>query len=95
MTSKKFNVLLSKTAVKQLKLLQKKVRYAIRKTLAGLAEDPFTSRSGCDIKKLHGSKDPVFYRLRVGEYRVIYTVIQKDVKVTEILHRKKAYSFLE
>jgi mRNA interferase RelE/StbE len=31
-------------------------------------------------------------RLRVGEYRVIYTVLGQDVHVLRIAHRKDAYS---
>jgi mRNA-degrading endonuclease RelE of RelBE toxin-antitoxin system len=35
------------------------------------------------------------YRLRVGDYRVLYFVLEGSVRVTEILHRSKAYRGLD
>lgn len=67
----------------------------MKKSLRKLEEDPFKSRNGADIKKLRGARDPVLHRLRVGAYRVIYAVTEKEVKITEIVHRRKGYSFLE
>jgi mRNA-degrading endonuclease RelE of RelBE toxin-antitoxin system len=40
----------------------------LKQGLARLGDDPFTSRSGLDIKKLKG-KTHVVYRLRIGEHR--------------------------
>ena len=45
----------------------------LKQGLAGLGEDPFTSRSGLDIKKLKGKTHDV-YRLRIGEHRFEYFV---------------------
>ncbi len=49
-------------------------------------------QQGLDIKKLVGSEKPT-YRLRVGNYRVIYEVLEKliVVQVIRVKHRKDAY----
>ena len=57
--------------------------------------NPFKKRSGADIKKLEGSFNPALYRLRVGDYRIIYAIIDKEIKVTEIISRSKRYKWLE
>ena len=67
----------------------------IKNALMNLQEDPFRSRPGANIKKLHVSIDPPLFRLRTGNYRAIYFVIDNEVKVTEIIHRSKGYKWLE
>ncbi len=67
----------------------------IRAGLTVLAEDPFPARAGADIRLLWGQDDPPLYRLRIGEYRVLYFVLEKEVRVTEILHRPQAYRGVE
>lgn len=91
----KYKVLLSRTALKELKVLDSTTQKRIKNKLGRLEKEPFKSRSGADIKKLRGAQDPVLHRLRVGNYRVIYAVTGKEVKVTEIIHRGKGYAFLE
>ncbi len=47
-----------------------------------LSEDPYTRRSGADIKKLTYS-DPTLYRLRIGaQLRIEYTVNDENRTVT-------------
>lgn len=91
----KFEVLLSETAVSQLDLLESKQVDRIKESLRKLKEDPFVSRSGADIKKLVSVDDPPLFRLRIGDYRAIYFVGGKEVKVTQIIHRSKGYKWLE
>ncbi len=71
---------------------QKDVVSRIVEGLNRLSEDPFRSRSGADILQLE-SVYPKLYRLRVGKYRVLYSIDRKKkvVNITMILHRKKAY----
>ncbi len=35
--------------------------------------------------------EPVKYRLRVGDYRVVYIVVRSEVKVIEIFVRGRGY----
>ena len=55
--------------------------------IKSLSEDP--KPSGC--RKITGSKND--WRLRVGDYRVIYEIDDQEqsVKVMRIRHRKDAY----
>jgi mRNA interferase RelE/StbE len=45
-----------------------------------------------DIKKLEGKENPT-YRLRSGDYRIIYTIEKQivTVLVIEIKHRREVY----
>ena len=63
----------------------------IREKLKAIAEDPFHARPGADIRLLWGHDDPPLYRLRVGDYRVLYFVLEGEIRVTEVLHRSQAY----
>ena len=89
-----FSVLVSKTFQKKFYKLQKDFQNKIRKSLRELQNDPFTSRPVCDVKTLKDTQ-PKKYRLRVGDYRVIYIVENKEVKVIDLLKREAGYSRLE
>jgi mRNA-degrading endonuclease RelE of RelBE toxin-antitoxin system len=91
----RYRVLLSQTAVSQLSLLDSKQKKRIKDALMSLEDDPFRRRSGSDIKKLVTPDEPSLYRLRSGDYRAIYFVVDHEVKVTEIIHRSKGYKWLE
>ena len=91
----KFRILLSQTAISQLSLLNAKQKSRVKDALTNLEDDPFRRRSGSDIKKLVTPDEPPLYRLRIGDYRAIYFVIDNEVRVTEIIHRSKGYKWLE
>ena len=90
----RYRVLLSATAVSQLSLLDEKHALRIKNALQNLESNPFQSRSGADIRRLKVSTDPPLFRLRIGDYRAIYFVIEKEIRVTEIIHRSKGYKWL-
>jgi mRNA interferase RelE/StbE len=74
-------------AKRQIAKLPEFVQRRIFRALEGLREIP---RRG-DIKAMAGESDD--YRLRVGDYRVLFTV-HKDsqmVEVTAVRHRSSAY----
>jgi mRNA interferase RelE/StbE len=91
----KYRVLLSQTAVSQLSLLDTKQKERVKDALAHLEVDPFRRRSGSNIKKLVTPDQPPLFRLRIGDYRAIYFIIDNEVRVTEIIHRSKGYKWLE
>jgi len=91
----KFEVVISESALKQLRKLEQEPIDRIKNHFTVLKEDPFTKRPGADIKKLKGFKNPELYRLRVGDYRIVYTIIKDSVKITEIFHRSKGYNWLD
>ncbi|MCK4949550.1 MAG: type II toxin-antitoxin system RelE/ParE family toxin [Thermoplasmata archaeon] len=84
----KYEVLVSQTARKQLEALDKGTRARIKRALRNI--DP--SRS--TVKRLKGPKRD-YFRLRVGEYRVVFTVEGKRVLVVRILHRRVAYHWVD
>ena len=71
-----------------MKKLPASLQQSIRSNLDCLAENPFANDA--DVKKLQG---PSGYRLRVGNYRVIYELENRKliIQVLEIAHRKDIY----
>ena len=91
----KFNVLLSRTAEKELNSLDKKTQERVRAGLKELENDPFQPRPKADIKKLHKMSKHELYRLRIGNYRAVYAVENTDIKITRIIRRGKGYEWLD
>lgn len=85
-----FRVLLSETAVRQLRKLPPEVRKRIGRGLHVLEEDPFRARPKADIRILEGT-EPRKYRIRVGDYRAVYSVSGVEVKVIEVFVRGRGY----
>jgi mRNA interferase RelE/StbE len=42
-----------------------------------------------DVKKLRGFKNS--YRLRIGDWRIIFTMIGRDISIDDVLPRGDAY----
>ena len=82
-----YQVIFESAAAKQLKKLPKSVQQTLRPLIDSLSTNP--RPSGC--KKLKGRQDE--YRIRSGNYRVIYSIEDKAliVRVIRAGHRKDAY----
>lgn len=82
----KYTVSLTKRAQKQLDKLSDAIAEPIFQTIEKLADDP--RPSGC--KKLKGRNG---YRLRIGNYRVIYEVLDTMllVNIIDLGNRKDIY----
>ena len=82
----KYSIVLTKTAAKQLDALSDVIATPIINTIAKLADEP--RPVGC--KKLNGRDG---YRIRQGDYRIIYDIFDKQlvVDVIKIAHRKDVY----
>ncbi len=85
----KRRVFLSKTAIRQLERLPRDANRRIREQLKVLEDDPIRPRPGADIRPLWSHDDPPLYRVRVGDYRVLYFVLREEVRVTEIATARK------
>jgi addiction module RelE/StbE family toxin len=85
-----YKILASETFQRQFKKIEKKFKYNILEGLNNLSEDPFTPRTGADILPVKGTKSQK-YRLRVGDYRIIYCVEEDIVKVIEVFTRGRDY----
>jgi mRNA interferase RelE/StbE len=84
---KNYEVVLSKTAEKNLMKMPAKIVKQIIPTLQELANNP--RPAGC--KKLKGFSN--IWRVRVGDYRIIYSIEDQIllVDIREIGHRKEIY----
>jgi mRNA interferase RelE/StbE len=83
-----YSIVFSKSSVKQLKKLDKNTIQRVLSKIEDLSKNP--RPIGC--KKLEGTKDEL-WRIRIGEYRVIYS-IDDEVKIVDIEnigHRKDIY----
>ncbi len=65
---------------------------AIAKKQYGELEKELKSRIKNELKGLKGRED--LYRLRVGDYRIIYYGGDECIKVTQIIHRSRGYDWL-
>lgn len=79
-------------AVRQLRTMPQTAALTILRALTPLGEDP--RRPDADIKKLTGYTDR--YRLRVGDYRVIYEIADEQlvILIVGVGHRREAYRAL-
>ena len=82
-----YHVALSSSAAKELKKLSSQLLARIVPRLENLASNP--RPQGC--KKLQGGDRE--WRIRVGDYRVVYTIDDAKllVEVTRIRHRSEVY----
>ncbi len=81
------SVHLAPAAQRQLKALDKPTQQRIVRHLRKLDDNPRPHGT----EKLTGSED--FYRIREGDYRIIYTIKDKEliILVVKIGHRKDVY----
>lgn len=82
-----YNILFAEIVKKQQRMIPEKDLVAIKKLILALAESP----RPIHCKKLSGGTNE--YRVRHGDYRVLYTINDKNrqVIVYGILHRREAY----
>ena len=84
----RYEVEISESAEKSLEKIPKKDRLKILEKIDALEQDPIPGGS----IKLKGYKE-AFYRIRSGDYRVVYSIKQDVliVLVVEIGHRREIY----
>ncbi|NCD43059.1 MAG: type II toxin-antitoxin system RelE/ParE family toxin [Bacteroidia bacterium] len=75
------------SALRELKRLDRKIVPRIITSVEALSSNPFPS----GVKKLHGGEST--FRIRIGDYRVIYEVSSNHliVEIARIRHRKDVY----
>lgn len=88
----KYEVKLHPSVAKYLGELDERTSNRIKAVLYRLQMNPFRSRPGADIRRLEGTRRRQdLFRLRVGDYRVVYAVEKNIVWVTDIFMRGKGY----
>ena len=88
----RFVLKLSPTATRDLDRLEARSARAILGKLTILEDNPFPK--GKMIKKLKGMRS-TFYRLRVGDYRIFYSVEGREVAVLRVILKKDAGKFIK
>lgn len=84
-----FNIIWSERAISRLNELPKTIRIAVYKKVGMLKEDPYRK----EVKRLRGLP---YFRLRVGDYRVIFNIDKNvfQILVITVGHRKNIYKQL-
>ena len=76
---------LRKSALKDLSKLDKYIKKSIHSKIQSLEEYPNIP----NIKKLTNFEPA--YRLRVGDYRILFDVLDDEIIIGRIMHRKESY----
>ncbi|MGD8539463.1 MAG: type II toxin-antitoxin system RelE/ParE family toxin [Candidatus Aminicenantes bacterium] len=82
---KKFTTLLTYSAIEDLDIIPEIQRSKIIASIGRLSSNPFASVH--NIKKLKAFKPPL-YRMRSGNYRVIYSIEEKTLVIMRVIGRK-------
>jgi mRNA interferase RelE/StbE len=83
----RYSVVIARSARRELERLPETIARRILRRLAGLAVEP----RPVGVRKLQGAYD--LYRIRAGDYRVIYRIVESRtiVDVIAVRHRRDAY----
>ena len=82
-----YSIGLKKSAIKELASIPKPFNQHIASAIDSLSNNPRPE----GVKKLKGEEDA--YRIRVGDYRIIYTIedVIRIVEIHRVRHRRDAY----
>lgn len=88
----KYNVQITHKIAKKLLRLPKKDQKKIVEKIDLLTVNPKPD----GYKKLSGQSNPALYRIRIGDYRIIYAVEEDRliILIVEVGHRKDIYNCL-
>jgi len=81
----KFDIQLTCSAVDDLECIPEARQKKIIASIKNLSSNPFAP--GPNIKKLKGFKPPI-YRIRSGDFRVLYRVYDKTIIIMRVIDRK-------
>jgi mRNA interferase RelE/StbE len=81
----RFQVALTEHAISDLEEISKEIREQVQRDLKTLQTSPLPS--GTQIKRLKGFRPPI-YRLRSGDFRVLYRIREDKVTVLRVIDRK-------
>lgn len=82
-----YSILWKPSAIKELEGLSPELISKVLKSVEILAEDPFPA----SCRKIQGAE--YSYRIRVGDYRVIYSVFKREliIEIIRVRHRRDVY----
>ena len=94
MARMKYEILFAQEAVQDFKRLSARDRSIVKEAIGKHLRHEPQRISKSRIKKLRGMSRPQ-YRLRVGEIRVFYDIVEQRVEVLAIVPKSKAAAWLE
>lgn len=94
MARRKFRVIFSSSAQKELESLETDDAVQLAKDIKSFLESSPLPLGKTRIKKLT-TFDPPLYRLRSGEFRAYHRIVSKDVVILAITHKKDSHKFLK
>ncbi len=77
-----------------LRAMEPQARRRLKSALRLLAKDPTGRSTRMDVKRLDSEPGIPIYRLRVGDWRLGFTVDDDAVVVLRIFHRSEGYGWL-
>lgn len=85
-----YKIFIERNAEKDFRKIPKAIRERINSIIIKLKYNP----KPLSVRKISGSEN--YYRIRMGDYRIIYEINDKEKKINifRIRHRKEAYSNL-
>ncbi len=91
-----FEIILKKTAIADLDALRRFDVVQIADAMEKYLQHEPAKESRSRIKRLQGIDDPD-YRLRVGAYRIFYTVVEdaQTVTVLRVMHKEQTAAYYE
>ncbi len=87
-----FEIVVRPRALERLKRLRRADAVAIMDAMERYLRDEPERTSRSRIKRLRGAQDAT-YRLRIGDFRVFYDVVEDRVIVLAVLHKRQTGEF--
>lgn len=94
MAQKRFEVIFSPSAQRELERLEVDIALQITKSMKTYLETSPLPFGKTRIKKLTGF-DPPLYRLRSGDFRVYYRILSRKIIILSITHKKDSEKVLK
>lgn len=89
-------VVLLRGPLETLRSLAPETKRRLKKAILSLPQDPVGERRRLDIKKLIAHDEPrPIYRLRVGDWRAVYRIVESRIEVVRVFHRSEGYGWME
>ena len=85
MSTWKMKIRIRKSAIKDLKKIDQSHKQKIHSKILSLKDFPEVS----NVKRLTNFEPA--YRLRIGDYRVLFDVVDDCIEIGRVLHRKESY----
>ena len=85
MSTWKMKIRIRKSAIKDLKKIDQPHKQKIHSKILSLKDFPEVS----NVKKLTNFEPA--YRLRIGDYRVLFDVVDDCIEIGRVLHRRESY----